>query len=1135
MGVVNRQFLKEPSAMRATHSNRPRLAVSAAVLAAVAGLITWSGLSAPVDPLEQGFRNPPPEAKPRTWWHWTNGNVTKEGITKDLEWMRRAGIGGFMLADVASGGGQSVERKIPFGSVEWLDAVRHAAAEADRLGLEMAIFSSAGWSLTGGPWVKPGQAMKKLVWSEAQIEGPQSFRGRLPSPPSNNGPFGNLERGGGTPGSPPDPTYYADSAVVAFPTPAAEQPAAAAGPRIVTSAGPVGADALLDGDLNTAFTLKAPADGSPAWIQYEFSEPFPARAFTIAGRSGIPFGRLAASDDGASFRTLVTLPGAQLYRAGTVRTFAFPETRARIYRLELTGEPARPAAVMAQTPPKPGSSYTLSEFRLLSGARVHRWEEKAGFSFLFEYGTVPTPPAPAAAVISESQVIDLTARMKPDGTLDWEAPPGRWTVLRIGYSLTGAKNRPAPPSGLGFEADKLSREHIEAYFHGYFDPIARVLGPLCGRSLRYLMMDSWEAGTLNWTEQMMTEFRRRRRYDPTPYLPTLTGRVVSSAEVSDRFLWDFRRTLAELIADNHYGVMAELARQHGLGIYAEASGVSLEIPEDTLLNKSKVEIPMGEFWVRALHPELMYWADVRGAASAAHVYGKPLVAAEAFTGGGYESPYSLKKTADPWFAQGVNRIVFHTSAHQPLDTKPGNVMVGTHLHRNITWAEQALPFTTYLARVSYMLQQGRFVADLAYLLDEGAPSTIPFWGAGLVPPPPVGYDYDCLNADVLVNRASMGPDGALVLPGGMTYRVLVLPESRRMTLPVLRKIRELAAGGVTVVGPKPLASPSLASYPDADREIAALAGEVWGDLDGVSRTRRAFGKGNVFWGIPVEQVLRTLDIPRDLDYAKPLDFDLAWIHRRSGEADIYFVASLSDRPAGIEARFRVQGKEAEIWRPDTGEIEPASYAIHGPYTTVSLPLAEREAVFVVFRRAAQAESRMLPRARSMVLASLEGPWAISFPPGLGAPPEWKTPQLVSWTTSPVEGIRYFSGTATYHKTIRVPASWLRGDRQIWLELGAVGDVAEVSLNGKPAASLWKPPYRAEVTSLLRAGENQLEIRVTNQWTNRIAGDRRVKPEQRVLPSVPPGGAAGMFGAAAEPPESGLLGPVRLVSVAQPNP
>src|ERR1035437_9261800 len=300
-------------------------------------------------------------------------------------------------------------------------------------------------------------------------------------------------------------------------------------------------------------------------------------------------------------------------------------------------------------------------------------------------------------------------------------------------------------------------------------------------------------------------------------------------------------------------------------------GVSLEIAEDTLLNKSKVDIPMGEFWVRALHPELMYYQDVRGAASASHVYGKNLVATESFTGGGYEAPYTLKKMGDYWFAQGVTRIVFHTSAHQPLDTKPGNIMVGTHINRNITSAEQARPFMTYLARNSFMLQQGLFVADLAYLLPEGAPSTMPIWGQGLQPAPPEGYDYDYVNADVVLNRMSVKEDGRLALPDGMSYRVLVLPRIERMTLPVLRKIRDLVAGGATVLGPRPRKKPSLAGYPNADTELEALATDVWGDLDGISRFQRVYGKGNVVWGLPPAQVLATLRVPRDFECTQVTD------------------------------------------------------------------------------------------------------------------------------------------------------------------------------------------------------------------------------------------------------------------------
>jgi hypothetical protein len=791
----------------------------------------------------------------------------------------------------------------------------------------------------------------------------------------------------------------------------------------------------------------------------------------------------------------------------------------------MTGAPLRPVDVMSQAQPPPAGEYTLMEAAPHGGPRVHRWEEKAGFSFLFEYESVPTPPAPADSSIQGRGVLDLTAKMAADGTLDWEVPPGKWTILRFGYSLTGAKNRPAVPAGLGYEVDKLSRKHLEAYLRGYTEPIAGALGGLYGKSLRYVLLDSWEAGMQNWTEEMLGEFRGRRGYDPVPYLPALAGRVVESAEVSDRFLWDFRRTLADLYAENHYAAATEFLHRQGINTYGEAAGVSLEIPEDTLLNKKHVDIPVGEFWVRDLHPSSMYYEDVRGAASAAHAYGKTVVATESFTGGGYESPFTLKRIADYWFAQGVNRIIFHTSAHQPLDTKPGNAMVGTHINRNITWAEQARPFMTYLARNSFMLQRGLPVADLAYLLNEGAPSTMPFWGAGLKPAPPAGYDYDYVNADVLLSRMSVGADGRLVLPDGVSYRVLVLPEVGRMTVPVLRKIRELVGGGATVLGPKPLKSPSLAGYPGADGAVQAMASDLWGDLDGVSRTKRAYGKGMVVWGLPPAEVLASLRVPRDVEYSRGLDADVAWIHRRDGDTDIYFVVNRADRAQDADVRFRVSGREAELWHADTGASEPAGYRTADGRTTVPLHLEERESVFVVFRRAAASPSRVLARPNLSPLAQLGGPWEVGFPANLGAPPKLRLAELASWTANADDGVRYFSGTATYTKTVHAARGWFKPGTRILLDLGVVKDIAEVSLNGRALDALWKPPFRVDVTGALKPGANRLEIKVTNEWTNRLIGDQTAPADKKVLAA---GGPAG-FGPPPTLTEAGLLGPVTFLS------
>ena len=707
----------------------------------------------------------------------------------------------------------------------------------------------------------------------------------------------------------------------------------------------------------------------------------------------------------------------------------------------------------------------------------------------------------------------------------------------MGYSLTGAKNRPATPAGLGYEVDKLNAKYVQPYFHGYMDPIQKHLGDPTGTTLQYMTMDSWEAGMQNWTDEMIEEFHRRRGYDPTPYLPVLAGRVVESADVSDRFLWDFRRTLADMFADDFYGTMDGELKQKGMHAYAEASGVALEIPEDTLLNKSKVDIPMAEFWVHALHPESMYYVDVRGAASAAHVYGKPIVATESFTGGGYESPYTLKKVADYWFAQGVNRLVFHTSAQQPLDTKPGNTMVGTHINRNITWAEQAKPFMTYVARVSYLLQQGSPVVDLAYLLPEGAPSTMPFWGAGLLPAPPKGYDYDYINTDILLHRMSVATDGHVMLTDGMSYRVLVLPPTTQMTPEVLRKLHDLVAAGATIVGPRPTRSPSLSHYPEADAEVHTLAIDLWGDTDGVTDTQHAFGKGMTYWGLMLDDVMQRLKNPQDFAASNSLDASPVWVHRRVDDVDVYYVANQSDARQHIDARFRISGKDVQVWRPMSGKQETAGYSSQNGFTIVPLALAERESVFVVFRHAATAPSRIEPTASEKELATLEGPWEVRFPENLGAPPSVRTAKLTSWTDSSDPGVKYFSGTATYTKAIQAAASWFRPGRHIYLDLGKVRDVAEVELNGVSVGLTWAPPYRVDVTGTLKPGANKLQIKVTNEWTNRQIGDRLLPPDKHIL--TPPNargtstqgnaGGGGAFGRPQTLTESGLLGKVRIVA------
>lgn len=780
----------------------------------------------------------------------------------------------------------------------------------------------------------------------------------------------------------------------------------------------------------------------------------------------------------------------------------------------------------------------IAELDFSSAPRVNYWQAKAQFGNIAEYESQATPSVPASETIPLDGIVDLTSKMRPDGTFAWDVPPGRWVVLRMGWSLTGQKNGPASREATGYEVDKLNREHVDSYVQEYVAQISGALGQYSGKSFRYFLMDSWEAGMENWTDDMIRQFQTRRGYDPTPWLPVLTGRIVDSADASDRFLWDFRRTIADLLADNHYGAATEYFEKHGVGLYAEAMGVGDPTSGDGLQDKGRVTIPMGEFWTPLTgdsdareHP-----ADLREAASAAHIYGKPLAGAESFTTQSYvpawgQSPFYLKPIGDRAFARGINRIMYHTSVHQPFVDdahKPGMTLgpYGQHYTRNITWAEQAVAWNTYLARCQYMLQQGRFVGDIAYYYGEGAPVTVPFWKE-VQPAPPAGYDYDYLDTEILLNRLSVA-DGRVVLPSGMSYRLLVLPaDVDRLTLPVVRKIRDLVAAGATVLAPRPGRSPSLAGYPEADLEIRDIANDVWGAVDGMMIREHNYGKGKVYWGVSVAEVLEALKTAPDFEYNHPhIDTSLVWTHRRDGDTDIYFVASQTNHTENVDASFRVIGKDVKIWHPDTGVTEPAEYRIESGRTIVTLPFDPCGSVFVVFRGKAPALARTPPHPVESMLGTVSGPWQLSFPPNWGAPAQIKLDSLISWTASSDSGVKYFSGTATYNKDVDAPLEWFRPGARLVLDLGMVKEIAEVSVNGKPVGGiLWKPPFRADVTDVLRAGTNHIEIRVTNLWPNRMIGDLQPEATKKyTFTDFKP------YTASSPLMESGLLGPVELRSL-----
>jgi hypothetical protein len=1054
--------------------------------------------------LEQGFRQPPESARPRVWWHWMNGNISQEGIKLDLEWMHRVGVAGFHNFDAALETPQVVDKRLAYMTPEWKAAFKYATVLADQMGMEEAIAGSPGWSESGGPWVPAPQGMKKYVWSETDVEGGKPFTGTLAHPPSNNGPFQNVsirERWMAA----PDPQFYADAAVIAYRRAGSDVPLESLHPKITSSGGSPDVAMLSDGDLENTTQLPIPAVGATAWIQYEFAAPQTIRAVTFvlkdppswqaaaASGTGVPEKALEASDDGRSFRLVAKLSDGRAAQ----HTISFPAVTARYFRV--TFERTNPIpdwAVGLEQEPYKGpraTNFEIAELVLHPGARVNRFEDKAAFiPQKNTYGLASPTFAPDDA-IAKSDVIDLTAKMRPDGTLDWAPPAGHWVVLRFGYSLLGIINHPATPEATGLEVDKLDRRFVKSYFDAYLDSYKDTVGAdLMGkRGIRYVVNDSWEAGSQNWTDNMIAQFRKLRGYDPAPWLPVLTGQVVDSSEASDRFLWDFRKTISDLIANEHYGQLEATLHERGMGHYGESHEGGRAFVGDGMEVKKFDEIPMSAMWTQTPgvnKEQYSYDADDRESASVAHIYGQNLAAAESMTASeapwGW-SPATLKPTADQEFLNGINRIVIHESTHQPLIGKAPGLSLGhwgQWFNRNETWAEQAGPWIDYLARTSFLLQQGRYDADLVYFYGEDSNLTAIF--EEKAPDVPAGYGFDYINADALIHELRV-VDGCITTPGGMSYRVLGLdPYSRHMSLPVLRAIHALVADGAVVAGPKPTDDPSLA---DDQTEFARLTNELFGDGTGVHKV----GKGTVYAGENLADVFTSIHVMPDFDYPRPeSDARLLFVHRKLADGDLYFVDNRMDRNERVNATFRVTGKVPELWYAESGKTEPVSYTMANGRTTVPLHLEAWGTVFVVFRKPTTETSLTLPKVTETKLATVTGSWKVSFQPGRGAPAWISLDKLSSWSENQDAGVKYFSGTGTYTKTFDVPAGWFKSGTQIWLDLGDVKNLAEIEVNGKPLGQVWHAPYRVETTAALKPGANEISIKVTNAWVNRLIGDQQ---------------------------------------------
>ncbi len=768
--------------------------------------------------------------------------------------------------------------------------------------------------------------------------------------------------------------------------------------------------------------------------------------------------------------------------------------------------------------------------------------------------STPLAGLPGDQPIAPDRVIDLTAQLRSDGRLDWDIPAGRWTIVRTGHRMTGSKLMIPPPQADGLSVDWLASEPVDLQFQHlgrlFLDDAAKA-----GMALQYFCDDSFEDGFPNWTEQIVERFRQYRGYNPVPYLPVLAGFIVGSAEISDRFLYDYRRTVADCMADRHYGHFADLCHQQGIEVQNEAAGPSRSgtMCMDGLMNLGRSDRPMGEFWLGLRHdepggedPKLGYGVSrledgqnkvTKMVASAAHTYGRKTASAEAFTTNRHwlDCPATLKPAADRAFCEGINRLIVHEStATRAADGLPGyEYYAGTHFNANQTWWPYVGPFLNYLGRCQFMLQQGRFVADVLYYAGDGAPNVaVP---KHVDPALGRGFDYDVCNTEVLLTRVGV-KDGRVVLLDGMRYRLLVLPESDVLPVEVAAKLKQLVADGATIVGPKPNRAPGLREYPKCDDALRLIADELWGPGDGKGVRQHAFGAGRVFWGGSLREILASDGMGPDFEYAGSAWID--FVHRATDDTDFYFVANRNDRTDALDCAFRVGDRVPEIWDPVSGERrEPAVWRQSAGRCIIPLGFAAHQSFFVVFRRAVadggvarsrerdtSASARNFPRSETAL--RLDGPWLVHFQPEWGGPTKIEFAALSDWTTRAEEGIRHYSGTARYEKRFELRAP--PGVR-VFVDLGVVKDIAEVRLNQKPLGVVWTAPWRAELTPALVAGENILEIAIANTWHNRVVGDAALPADERRTRTEIP--------VKADTPlqSSGLLGPVTIQYVEQERP
>ncbi|WP_045030944.1 glycosyl hydrolase [Draconibacterium sediminis] len=1016
--------------------------------------------------IKSGFVQPTDDNTIWCYWYWINDDISKEGITKDLEAMKKAGIGGALIGNINPA---HKDGKVPMLSEEWWNHMVHAVVEGKRIGVDIGVFNCPGWSQSGGPWVDYTKAMRYLTYSETKVEGGKMLNLQLEKPKDE----------------------FQDTHTFAFKTSAIEKRSTQFIPtKVKANWSDVDVSVLTDGDKE-ADTSFEPKNGETLEINFKLSEPITARSITIIPSRAFKCKMtLIAVVDGKEtivkefhFDRFRITPNVASIETGDFAT-NLPDVTAQQFKLRCTDFRTK------------NEGYGFAEINISEAPVLDKYIEKQ----LGKMNSTPgiqwdsyifgqqEPLADNSLCVNPDEVINLDDKLAENGLLNWDAPAGEWTIMRMGMTPTGTKNAPAAPQGVGYEIDKMNAELVQYHFDNFVGELLKRVPEESKSAFKYVVADSYEQGSQNWTDDYDIKFKEKYGYDPVPFLPVLSGRIAGSVELSERFMWDLRRAVADDIAYEYVGGLRKASNKHNLKTWLENYG-HWGFPGEFMMYGGQSDLIGGEFWNEGTLGNI----ECKASSSTSHTYGKPITSAEAFTSSRrtyLRHPAMLKKRGDWALTEGINHFVLHLYIQQPDDKrKPGmNAWFGTEFNRHNTWFSQADTYFDYLRRCQHLLQQGKYVADVCYYIGEDAPVM-----TGVRQPEiPQGYSYDYINAEVIMDRLSV-KDGRFVLPDGMSYKVMVLPPFNSMRPALLKKIEQLVQQGGVVLGPKPEKSPSLQNYPACDEQVKELADKMWsGDYTG-GKMAVDYGSGKIMDGYALSEVFADLALAKDVDV--PEDAPVLWTHRTAPDMDIYFVSNQSDDKLQLSPIFRTNKKlTPQLWDAVSGEIRPLpEYEITAAGIKVPLVLEAAQSWFVVFSKEDKKEATQtanFPDFRKVM--TLEGKYTVNFLNKEIGPIEAVVfDKLSDWSTSNDEQIKYFSGTAVYTKNFNMEE--VPQNQELYINLGNLSVMAKVKLNGQNVGGVWMSPYRLNITEAIKTGENRLEIEVVNLWRNQLIRDKS-RPE-----------------------------------------